>query len=140
MVGPVAIYVVNGQQLRMMDVAPRACAATAVCGDGCGPQAFQLRPPLRSDLLAVLLRISRGGRLAHGLPALRIISPIGGFSSPFAAGVGQSPFPGFLGRLRAAFRIIHTDQFYAGNDPYLIREVGTDLDRRTSFRGEVNPP
>lgn len=26
-----------------------------------------------------------------------------------------------------------------GNDPYLIREVGTDLDRQTSFRGEVNP-
>lgn len=26
-----------------------------------------------------------------------------------------------------------------GNDPYLIREVGSDLDRRTSFRGEVNP-
>jgi hypothetical protein len=26
-----------------------------------------------------------------------------------------------------------------GNDPYLIRETGTDLDRRTSFRGEVNP-
>lgn len=26
-----------------------------------------------------------------------------------------------------------------GNDPYLIRELGTDLDRRTSFRGEVSP-
>jgi hypothetical protein len=26
-----------------------------------------------------------------------------------------------------------------GNDPYLIRELGTDLDRRTSFRGAVNP-
>lgn len=25
-----------------------------------------------------------------------------------------------------------------GNDPYLIRELGTDLDRRTSYRGEVN--
>ncbi len=25
-----------------------------------------------------------------------------------------------------------------GNDPYLVREIGTDLDRRTSFRGEVN--
>lgn len=25
-----------------------------------------------------------------------------------------------------------------GNDPYLIREVGTDVDRRTSFRGQVN--
>lgn len=27
-----------------------------------------------------------------------------------------------------------------GNDPYLIREVGTDEDRRTSFRGEVSKP
>lgn len=26
-----------------------------------------------------------------------------------------------------------------GNDPYIIREVGTDEDRRTSFRGELNP-
>lgn len=26
-----------------------------------------------------------------------------------------------------------------GNDPYLIREVGTDVDARTSFRGEVAP-
>lgn len=26
-----------------------------------------------------------------------------------------------------------------GNDPYLIREVGTDLDRRTAYTGEVNP-
>lgn len=25
-----------------------------------------------------------------------------------------------------------------GNDPYLIREVGTDTDQRTSFRGTVN--
>lgn len=25
-----------------------------------------------------------------------------------------------------------------GNDPYLIREVGTDIDVRTSFRGELN--
>jgi hypothetical protein len=25
-----------------------------------------------------------------------------------------------------------------GNDPYLLREVGTDVDVRTSFRGEVN--
>lgn len=24
-----------------------------------------------------------------------------------------------------------------GNDPYLVREIGTDTDRRTSFRGEV---
>jgi hypothetical protein len=26
-----------------------------------------------------------------------------------------------------------------GNDPYIVREVGTDTDARTSFRGEVNP-
>lgn len=26
-----------------------------------------------------------------------------------------------------------------GNDPYMVREVGTDIDVRTSFRGEVNP-
>lgn len=26
-----------------------------------------------------------------------------------------------------------------GNDPYLVREVGSDLDQRTSFRGEVHP-
>jgi hypothetical protein len=26
-----------------------------------------------------------------------------------------------------------------GNDPYIVREVGTDLDQRTSFRGEVSP-
>jgi hypothetical protein len=26
-----------------------------------------------------------------------------------------------------------------GNDPYLVREVGTVLDQKTSFRGEVNP-
>jgi len=25
-----------------------------------------------------------------------------------------------------------------GNDPYMVREVGTDLDKRTSFRGKVN--
>jgi hypothetical protein len=25
-----------------------------------------------------------------------------------------------------------------GNDPYLIREIGTDADRRTSFRGDLN--
>jgi hypothetical protein len=25
-----------------------------------------------------------------------------------------------------------------GNDPYMIREIGTDEDRRTSFRGELN--
>jgi hypothetical protein len=27
-----------------------------------------------------------------------------------------------------------------GSDPYLVRELGTDLDQRTSFRGEVNTP
>jgi len=26
-----------------------------------------------------------------------------------------------------------------GNDPYIVREIGTGLDQRTSFRGEVNP-
>jgi hypothetical protein len=26
-----------------------------------------------------------------------------------------------------------------GNDPYLMLEYGTDIDRRTSFRGEINP-
>jgi hypothetical protein len=26
-----------------------------------------------------------------------------------------------------------------GNDPYLVRELGTDTDRRTSFRGHLNP-
>jgi len=26
-----------------------------------------------------------------------------------------------------------------GNDPYLVRDLGTDIDRRTSFRGELNP-
>ena len=41
------------------------------------------------------------------------------------------------------FFIIDGDRPYApshgpGNDPYLIRELGTDIDRRTSFRGEVN--
>lgn len=25
-----------------------------------------------------------------------------------------------------------------GNDPYIVREVGTSLDRSTSFRGEIN--
>jgi hypothetical protein len=25
-----------------------------------------------------------------------------------------------------------------GNDPYLLREVGTDVDQRTSFRGDLN--
>jgi hypothetical protein len=27
-----------------------------------------------------------------------------------------------------------------GNDPYLVREVGTEEDRRTSFRGDVQAP
>ena len=26
-----------------------------------------------------------------------------------------------------------------GNDPYIVREVGTETDQRTSFRGELNP-
>lgn len=44
----------------------------------------------------------------------------------------------------AEFFTLDGDKPYApshgpGNDPYLIREVGTDLDQRTSFRGEVNP-
>lgn len=26
-----------------------------------------------------------------------------------------------------------------GNDPYMVREVGTDLDRRTSYLGGLNP-
>jgi hypothetical protein len=25
-----------------------------------------------------------------------------------------------------------------GNDPYIVREIGTETDRRTSFRGELN--
>lgn len=38
----------------------------------------------------------------------------------------------------------HTVRPYApshgpGNDPYIVREVGTETDQRTSFRGEVNP-
>lgn len=45
---------------------------------------------------------------------------------------------------RCEFFEVDGDKPYApshgpGNDPYIIREVGTDLDRRTSFRGEVNP-
>jgi hypothetical protein len=27
-----------------------------------------------------------------------------------------------------------------GRDPYTVHELGTDLDRRTSFTGAVNPP
>lgn len=27
-----------------------------------------------------------------------------------------------------------------GNDPYIVREVGTEIDQRTSFRGEVSEP
>lgn len=42
------------------------------------------------------------------------------------------------------FFAIDGDRPYApshgpGNDPYLIREVGTDADRRTSFRGVTKP-
>lgn len=43
------------------------------------------------------------------------------------------------------FFSINGDKPYApshgpGNDPYLIREVGTDEDRRTSFLGQVKEP
>ena len=39
----------------------------------------------------------------------------------------------------------HTVRPYApshgpGNDPYLVREVGTELDQQTSFRGEISCP
>jgi hypothetical protein len=27
-----------------------------------------------------------------------------------------------------------------GNDPYMVRETGTDTDQRTSFRGDLNDP
>lgn len=42
------------------------------------------------------------------------------------------------------FFTIDGDKPYApshgpGNDPYLIREIGTDEDRRMSFTGELNP-
>jgi len=42
------------------------------------------------------------------------------------------------------FFTIDGDKPYApshgpGNDPYLIREIGTFIDRRTSFRGELKP-
>lgn len=45
---------------------------------------------------------------------------------------------------RCEFFTIAGDKPYApshgpGNDPYLIREVGTDEDRRTSYRGELTP-
>jgi hypothetical protein len=41
------------------------------------------------------------------------------------------------------FFVLDGDRPYApshgpGNDPYLVREVGTEVDRRTSFRGEVD--
>src|SRR5678815_444443 len=40
------------------------------------------------------------------------------------------------------FFVINGEHPYApshgpGNDPYLIREIGTELDQKTSFRGEV---
>lgn len=43
---------------------------------------------------------------------------------------------------RCEFFEIDGDKPYApshgpGNDPYLVREIGTDIDRRTSFRGEM---
>jgi hypothetical protein len=42
------------------------------------------------------------------------------------------------------FFVIDGDRPYApshgpGNDPYIIREMGTDIDRRTKFTGELNP-
>lgn len=45
---------------------------------------------------------------------------------------------------RCEFFTINGDKPFApshgpGNDPYLVREIGTDVDRRTSFRGELNP-
>jgi hypothetical protein len=48
----------------------------------------------------------------------------------------------YLGQDGEQHRIV--DHPYApshgpGNDPYLIREIGTDEDRRTSFRGDMNP-
>jgi hypothetical protein len=41
------------------------------------------------------------------------------------------------------FQLSNGDRPYApshgpGNDPYIIRELGTDLDQRTSFKGVVN--
>lgn len=55
----------------------------------------------------------------------------------------------FLLHVDEAGHLADTDSGYAerpyapshgpGNDPYLIREVGTEADRRTSFRGELNP-
>lgn len=43
----------------------------------------------------------------------------------------------------AEFFKVGDDRPYApshgpGNDPYMIRELGTELDQRTSFRGDVN--
>jgi hypothetical protein len=43
---------------------------------------------------------------------------------------------------RCEFFTVGEDKPYApshgpGNDPYLVREVGTEVDRRTSFRGEL---
>jgi hypothetical protein len=45
---------------------------------------------------------------------------------------------------RCEFFEVDGDKPYApshgpGSDPYLVRELGTQLDQRTSFRGEVNP-
>jgi hypothetical protein len=34
----------------------------------------------------------------------------------------------------------HAPSHGPGNDPYLVREIGTDEDQRTSFRGEVQTP
>jgi hypothetical protein len=45
---------------------------------------------------------------------------------------------------RCEFFTVDGDKPYApshgpGNDPYLIREIGTDIDQRRSFRGELKP-
>jgi hypothetical protein len=42
------------------------------------------------------------------------------------------------------FFTIGVDKPYApshgfGQDPYLVREIGTELDQKTSFRNEINP-
>lgn len=39
----------------------------------------------------------------------------------------------------SASGFVHTHHFTSRNDPYLIAELATDEDRRTSFRGELNP-
>jgi len=49
--------------------------------------------------------------------------------------------PSYLGRDGNQHEIIerpYAPSHGPGNDPYLIREVGTELDRKTNFRGEVS--